>query len=325
MKTSYNVAVVGATGMVGQKIIDVLAERNFPINKLYPLASKNSAGKQITFAGQDVEVLELTEHSFDKDIDIALFAAGSTVSEHYIPIALDHGVKVVDNSSFYRMDDQVPLIIPEVNGEVLTEETQLVANPNCSTIQSLMVIKPLYDAFGVKRIIYNTYQSTSGSGVKGVKALKEGSPGAYPYSIQTNTLPHIDDFLDNGYTKEEMKMVNESKKLLDDQDLKITATAVRVPIESSHAISINIELNKDADSDDLKQCLNQAPGVIVKDDPKADVYPLQDDSSGTDDIFVGRIRKDYSQPKTFNLWCTGDNIRKGAATNTVQIAELFTK
>lgn len=321
---SYNVAVVGATGMVGRKMLEVLEEMDFPVNELYPMASARSAGKKVSFKGKEYEVEELTEHSFDKPIDIALFSAGAGTSRKFAPIAAEHGTVVIDNSSCWRMDPDVPLVVPEVNPEDLKEHHNIIANPNCSTIQAVAALKPIYDKYGIKRIIYSTYQAVSGSGVKGYKDLEEGTKGAepefYPHEIAFNCLPHIDDFLDDGYTKEEMKMVNETHKILHDDNIGVTATTVRVPVYYGHSESINVETDKPFEVEDVKALYLDAPGCVLRDDPKNNVYPLARDAEGTNEVYVGRIRRDNSTDNALNLWCVADNIRKGAAANAVQIA-----
>lgn len=321
-----NVAIVGATGMVGRTFLKVLEERNFPIDNLYPMSSARSAGTTVTCQGREFTVEELTENSFDKDIDIALFSAGGSISLKYAPIAAENGVIVVDNSSAWRMEKDIPLVVPEVNPEALKKHKGIIANPNCSTIQAVVAIKPIHDKYNVKRIVYSTYQAVSGSGVKGVRDLEEGFKGnqlmeAYPHPISKNCLPHIDVFLDNGYTKEEMKMVNETMKILDDYSLKITATAVRVPILDSHSESINLELEKPFEVEDIKTLMSETEGIILQDDVANNIYPLAADAAGTDPVYVGRIRRDFSIDNGLNMWVVADNIRKGAATNTVQIAE----
>ncbi|MBF8984861.1 aspartate-semialdehyde dehydrogenase [Lutibacter sp. B2] len=325
-----NLAIVGATGMVGRTFLKVLEERNFPFNELYLFASKNSAGQKITCKGKEFIVEELTAESFDKDIHIALFSAGGEISKKFAPIAASKGVTVVDNSSAWRMDETVPLIVPEVNPEDLLWHKGIIANPNCSTIQAVVALKPLHDQYNIKRIVYSTYQAVSGSGVKGIKDLEEGIKGndpcnAYPHPIFNNCLPHIDVFLDNGYTKEEMKMINETKKILKDDGLKITATTVRVPVMYSHSESINIEFEKPFVLDEVKTLFANLPGIILQDDIHSNTYPLANYVSGKDEVFVGRIRRDFSIENGLNLWVVADNIRKGAATNTVQIAELLLK
>lgn len=330
MNKKPNVALVGVTGVVGSTFLKVLEERDFPFNELYMMASAKSAGKTINFRGKDYIVEELNEHSFDKDIDIALFSAGGSVSEKYAPIAAAHGVTVVDNSSQWRMDPTVPLVVPEVNPDDVKWNKGIIANPNCSTIQAMVVLKPLHDKYRIKRVIYSTYQAVSGSGVKGIEDLKNGLAGndttnAYPHPIAGNCIPQIDVFLDNGYTKEEMKMINETHKILGDDSIKVTATTVRVPVFDSHSESINIEFEKDFDLDELRELLANAPGIVVQDDPANSVYPLAREAAGTDEVYVGRIRRDFSVDSGVNLWVVSDNIRKGAATNTVQIAEELLK
>lgn len=323
MKT-YNVAVVGATGMVGQKMLEVLEELSFPVKNLYPLASARSVGKKVAFGGKEYTVEELSESSFDQDIDIALFSAGGSTSEHYAPIAAAKGVIVIDNSSAWRMDPNVPLVVPEVNPEALKHHKNIIANPNCSTIQAVVALKPIYDAYGIERIVYSTYQAVSGSGVKGVADLKNGiagePPQLYPHPIAYNCLPHIDVFLDNGYTKEEMKMVDETRKILGADDLRITATTVRVPVYYSHSESINVETKKSFEVSDLFTLFANAPGCVLRDDVDNNVYPLAIDAEGSNSVYVGRIRRDFSIDNGFNFWCVADNIRKGAAANAVQIA-----
>ncbi|MCD6435609.1 MAG: aspartate-semialdehyde dehydrogenase [Clostridiales bacterium] len=325
-----NLAIVGATGMVGQTFLKVLEERNFPFKNLYLFSSAKSAGKKITFMDKEYTVEELTESSFDRDIDIALFSAGGSTSEKFAPIAASKGVIVVDNSSAFRMDENVPLVVPEVNPEDIEKHNGIIANPNCSTIQAVVALKPLHEKYIIKRIVYSTYQAVSGSGVKGYKDLEEGLKGntllsAYPHPIANNVLPHIDVFLDNGYTKEELKMINETKKILHSNKLKITATAVRVPVFYSHSESINIEFEKPYDIKDIFDIYKDENGIIVVDDVKNDKYPLALDAAGTDEVYVGRIRRDYSVDSGLNLWVVADNIRKGAATNTIQIAEYLVK
>ena len=328
MNKKPNLAVVGVTGVVGTTFLKVLEENDFPFENLYFMASARSAGKTITFKGKDYVVEELTEHSFDKPIDIALFSAGGSVSEKFAPIAAAHGVTVVDNSSQWRMDPDVPLVVPEVNPEAVKDVKKgIIANPNCSTIQAMLPIKALHDKYGIKRIVYSTYQAVSGAGMKGINDLKNGMAGndtcvAFPHPIAGNCLPQIDVFLDNGYTKEEMKMINETHKILDEA-IQVTATTVRVPVFDSHSESINLQLEKPFEVEDIKELLANSPGIIVQDDPENNVYPLARSAAGTDEVYVGRIRRDYSIENGLNIWCVADNIRKGAATNTVQIAELL--
>jgi aspartate-semialdehyde dehydrogenase len=316
-----NIAVVGATGMVGQTIMTLLEERDFPIENIYAFASERSAGKKIPFKDREITIEELREDSFDRDMDIALFAAGGALSEKYIPIAAEKGVIAIDNSSFYRMDDEVPLVIPEVNANAIEKEHKVIANPNCSTIQSVMVLKPIADAFGLKRVVYNTYQAVSGSGRGGVRDLEEGTTDQYKYSIQKNVLPQIDVFMEDGYTKEERKMMDETQKILDNRDVKITATAARVPVMNSHSVSINVETERPFEIEEVYEALENSEGIVVLDDLDNEIYPLQENADGTDEVYVGRIRRDPSVDNGINLWVVSDNIRKGAATNTVQIAE----
>ena len=324
-----NVAIVGATGMVGRTFLKVLEERNFPIDNLYLFSSARSAGSKVEFKGKEYTVEELNENSFDRDIQIALFSAGGSVSEKYAPIAASKGVVVVDNSSAWRMDENVPLVVPEVNPEAVKEHKGIIANPNCSTIQAMVPLKPLNDKYNIKRIVYSTYQAVSGSGVKGTKNLEDGIKGLenkfYPHPIAYNCLPHIDVFMDNGYTKEEMKMINETMKILNDYDLKITATTVRVPVVNGHSESINVEFEKDFDIEELKALLANAQGLELVDDIENNVYPTAFELSGRDEVFVGRVRRDFSVDSGINMWVVADNIRKGAATNAVQIAELLLK
>lgn len=326
MDRKPDLAIVGATGLVGSTFLKVLAERRFPFENLYLMASAKSAGAKIDFEGNEYAVEELTERSFDKHVDIALFSAGGSVSEKYSPIAASKGVVVVDNSSAWRMDDNVPLVVPEVNSAEISKHKGIIANPNCSTIQAVVALKPLYDRYGIKRVVYSTYQAVSGTGLKGIRDLEEGLKGndvmaAYPHPIAGNCLPHIDVFLDNGYTKEEMKMVNETHKILGDASIKVTATTVRVPVFDSHSESINVELETSFDIDEVKALLAMSPGIVLVDDPARNEYPLARDAAGRDEVFVGRIRRDFSVDNGLNLWVVADNIRKGAATNAVQIAE----
>lgn len=323
-----NLAIVGASGLVGRTFLKVLEERDFPFENIYMMSSYRSAGKTVTFKGKDYVLEELTEHSFDKPIDIALFSAGGSTSEKFAPVAAAHGCTVVDNSSAWRMDPEVPLVVPEVNPQDIDWNKGIIANPNCSTIQAMVALKPLHDKYKIKRIVYSTYQAVSGSGLKGIKDLEEGLKGndimtAYPHPIANNCLPHIDVFLDNGYTKEEMKMINETHKILGDDSIKVTATTVRVPVFACHSESINLEFEKPFDLDELKQDLASLPGLNLMDDPANNVYPLARDIEGKDDVYVGRVRRDFSVENGVNLWVVADNIRKGAATNAVQIAELL--
>lgn len=322
-----NLAIVGATGMVGRTFLKVLEERNFPIKNLYLFSSVKSAGKKVEYCGNTYVVEELDENSFDRDIDIALFSAGGDTSKKFAPIAASKGVIVVDNSSAWRMDDEVPLVVPEVNPEDVKLNHGIIANPNCSTIQSVVPLKYLNDAFKIKRVVYNTYQAVSGSGVAGVRDLERGIEGLsnenYPYQIAYNCIPHIDSFLDNGYTKEEIKMIEETRKILGIRNLPITATTVRVPVKNGHAVSINIEFENSFEMDEVYNVLRNAKGIILEDDVKNNIYPMPILADGKDEVFVGRVRRDFSVENGLNIWVVADNIRKGAATNTVQIAELL--
>lgn len=325
----YNIAIVGASGLVGGTFLKVLEERDLPIKNLYLFASARSAGKEVIFKGKTLIIEELTENSFDKGIDIALFSAGGDISKRFAPIAREKGIIVVDNSSAWRMDENVPLVVPEVNPEEIFKNKGIIANPNCSTIQSVIPLKIIDDLYGIKRVVYSTYQAVSGSGIKGIEDLQRGlrgeDPKTYPHSIANNCLPHIDLFLENGYTKEEEKMINETRKILNKKDLPITATCVRVPVLNGHSISINVELEKEVDLEKLKTKFRETKGIILEDDVKNNIYPLATEASGTDEVYVGRLRKDFSIEKGLNLWVVADNIRKGAATNAVQIAEILMK
>ena len=319
MSRKPNVAIVGATGLVGRTFLKVLEERDFPFENIYMMASTKSAGSKITFKGTEYTVEELNEHSFDKPIDIALFSAGGSISEKYAPIAAAHGVTVVDNSSQWRMDPDVPLVVPEVNPDDIDKNNGIIANPNCSTIQVVVPLKPLHEKYKIKRIVYSTYQAVSGSGLKGIEDLKEGLKGndlceAYPHPIAGNCIPHIDVFMDNGYTKEEMKMINETHKILGDNSIKVTATTVRVPVFDSHSESVNVEFEKPFDLEELKDILRNYPGIVVIDNPANNEYPLAKDAAGKDEVFVGRIRRDFSVENGINMWVVADNIRKGALT-----------
>lgn len=322
-----NIAIVGATGMVGTTFIKVLEERQFPINNIYFFASAKSKGQKINFMGSEYEIEELTEDVFDRDINIALFSAGGDISKKFAPIAKAKGVVVVDNSSVWRMDPDVPLVVPEVNASDVNNHNGIIANPNCSTIQCVVPLKVLDDAYKIKRIVYSTYQAVSGSGMKGIRDLEQGllgnPPTNYPHPIANNCLPHIDVFLDNGYTKEEMKMIDETRKILGNPTLKVTATAVRVPVMNAHSVSINVEFENPFELDEAIDKLSNSPGIIVMNDSSANDYPMPINASGTDEVYVGRIRRDTSLEHGLNLWVVADNIRKGAATNTVQIAELL--
>ena len=326
----YKLAVVGATGVVGQTALKVLEEKNLPISEYAFFSSKRSAGKTIHFLGKDYTVRELTDSSFDEGFDYAIFSAGGTTSKHFSPIAASKGCIVVDNSSAFRMDPEVPLVVPEVNPEEIPNNKGIIANPNCSTIQAVVALKPLDDKYKIKRIVYSTYQAVSGAGHNGIVDLETGiqnyidpehTPNdlvKFPYPIFNNCLPHIDVFLENKYTKEEEKMINETRKILKRPDMRITATTVRVPVFNSHSESINVEFEKDFDLDELIQILRNAPGVIVVDDEKHTQYPLATQASGHDEVYVGRIRRDESVDSGVNLWVVADNIRKGAASNAIQ-------
>lgn len=321
----FNIAVVGATGMVGRTFLKVLEEEKLPVENYYLFASKKSAGKKVTFMDKEYVVEELCETSFDRGIDIALFSAGGSTSEKYAPIAASKGCIVIDNSSAWRMDKEVPLVVPEVNPEDIKWNKGIIANPNCSTIQAVVALKPLDDKYKIKRIVYSTYQAVSGAGLGGWNDLKDGlngeAPKKFPHPIANNCLPHIDVFLPDGYTKEEMKMVNETRKILGRDDIRITATTVRVPVFNSHSESINVEFENPFDLKELVETLKNAPGIIVQDDPENNVYPMAISATGTNETYVGRIRRDNSVENGVNLWVVADNIRKGAAANAVQIAE----
>jgi len=323
MKT-YDLAIVGATGLVGQTFIKVLEERNFPINKIVFFASKRSAGKTVLFKNETYQVRELTTESFNEHFDFALFSTGANTSLTYGPIARDKKIVVIDNSSAFRMDAEIPLVVPEVNGYVLDKDDYLIANPNCSTIQSVVPIKVIDDLFGIKRVVYSTYQATSGAGYAGLEDLKRGQNGLEPVHfekpIYDNCLPHIDTFSEDGYTKEEQKMIFETKKLLN-KDVKVTATCVRVPITYGHSVSINVETYRKIDLHRLIKAYNKVDGLIYHDKDYPTVYAYRHQ----DDIHLGRLRVDYSVENGLNLWVVADNIRKGAATNTIQIAEYMIK
>ena len=322
-----NLAVVGATGMVGRTFLKVLEEKNLPIENFYVMASARSAGSKLTFKGKEYTVEELTEHSFDKPIDIALFSAGGSTSAKFAPIAAQHGVTVVDNSAQWRMDPEVPLVVPEVNPEDIDWNKGIIANPNCSTIQAMLPLKALDEKYTIKRVVYSTYQAVSGGDMGGwmdlENTMKGEEPKKWPHPIYNNCLPHIDVFMENGYTKEEMKMINETRKILHLPNLKVTATTVRVPVFNSHSESINVEFEKPFDIEDVKATIASFPGIVLQDDVANNVYPLATEATGHDEVFVGRVRRDESVENGINFWCVADNIRKGAASNAVQIAELL--
>ena len=322
------VAVVGATGVVGRMMLKVLEERAFPISELHLFASKRSAGSKIEFCGKSYVVEELTEENIAKaKVDYAIFSAGSDVSKQFAPIFAKHGGVAIDNSSCWRMDKSVPLVVPEVNPDAAFTHKGIIANPNCSTIQAVVALKPLHDAFKIKRIVYSTYQAVSGAGRQGIDDLHDGlsgvAPKKFPYPIAGNIIPHIDVFDSDGYTKEELKMINETRKILGDDSLRITATTARVPVFYGHSESINIEFYNPVTRTEAIDVLSRAPGVIVRDDVQNNVYPMPIEAEGRDEVFVGRIREDKSVENGLNIWVVADNIRKGAASNAVQIAELL--
>ena len=320
-------AIVGATGMVGEVMLQVLSERNFPITELIPVASARSVGKKIDFKERSFKVVGLS-NAVSMCPDIALFSAGGETSMEWAPKFAEQGTVVIDNSSAWRMDPSKKLIIPEINSNILTKEDKIIANPNCSTIQMLMALAPLKNNYGIKRIVVSTYQSITGTGVKAVQQLEneynnvEG-PMAYPYPIHRNALPHCDDFMNNGYTKEEMKLLNETHKIFGDESIGVTATAIRIPVVGGHSESINVQLKREFELNDVRKLLYESPGIIVQDNPETHSYPMPIYSEGKDEVFVGRVRRDFSQENSLNLWIVSDNLRKGAATNTIQIAEYL--
>ncbi|WP_299776464.1 aspartate-semialdehyde dehydrogenase [uncultured Formosa sp.] len=321
------VAVVGATGMVGEVMLKVLAERNFPLTELIPVASERSVGKTISYKGQDYKVVGLADAVAMKP-DVALFSAGGDTSLEWAPKFAEVGTTVVDNSSAWRMDPTKKLIVPEINANELTKDDKIIANPNCSTIQLVMALAPLHKKYKMKRVVVSTYQSVSGTGVKAVKQLENEVAGikgemAYPYPIGRNALPHCDVFLDNGYTKEEMKLALEPQKILSDTSFSVSATAVRIPTAGGHSESVNVEFENDYDLADVRKLLSETPGVIVQDNTDTNTYPMPIYAHGKDEVFVGRIRRDETQKNTINMWIVADNLRKGAATNTIQIAEYL--
>jgi aspartate-semialdehyde dehydrogenase len=336
-KSPFNVAVVGATGAVGEQMLNLLAERDFPVAELKLLSSARSAGKKITFRGRELTVEEATPDSF-RGIDIALFSAGGDVSRKLVPEAVARGAICIDNTSAFRMDPEVPLVVPEVNPEKIFEHKGIIANPNCSTIQMVVALKPLHDRYGISRIIVSTYQAVSGAGARAVEELLRQTreqlagnpvePDVLPvaslpvkHPIAFNAIPQIDKFQDNGYTFEEMKMVNETKKIMGDDSLEVTATCVRIPVLYGHSESVYVELKRDFTVEDVKKLLSEAPGVVVQDDPATQTYPMAVHAAGRNEVFVGRIRRDLTHPRALNLWIVSDNLRKGAAWNAVQIAE----
>ena len=333
-KDKYRVAVVGATGAVGKEMIAVLEERAFPVSELIPMASYRTAGTQVSFGRKSITVKELKKDSF-KEIDLALFSAGAGVSLKFAPHAVEAGTVVVDNSSAFRMDPEVPLVVPEVNPGDIQKHKGIIANPNCSTIQMVVALKPIHDRARIKRIVVSTYQAVSGTGKEAMDELFEQSkmifnfqkneirPKVYPHQIAFNCLPHIDIFLDNAYTKEEMKMVNETQKIMGDDSIRVTATTVRVPVFIGHSESVNVELERDLSPEECREILRKSPGVVIVDDPSQNIYPLAINAAGEDPVFVGRIRRDESLPSGLNMWIVSDNLRKGAALNAVQIAEVL--
>ena len=335
-KERYNVAVVGATGAVGNEMVAILEERDFPVDQLRLFSSARGAGTRMTFKGKGYTAEVLTETSFaGAGIDIGLFSAGGSVSEKFAPLAGKAGCVVIDNTSAFRMNPDVPLVVPEVNPHAIARYTKknIIANPNCSTIQMVVALKPIHDAARIKRVVVSTYQSVSGTGKRAIKELedqvlaiynnREVTKQVYPHQIAFNCLPHIDVFLDNGYTKEEIKMVNETKKIMEDDSIRVTATTVRVPVFYSHSEAVNVETEKKLTADQVREILSKAPGVMVVDNPKKFEYPLAIHAAGKDETFVGRIREDESIPNGINMWVVSDNIRKGAALNAVQIAEIL--
>ncbi len=321
------VAVVGATGLVGTKMLQVLAERNFPVSELIPVASEKSVGKKITYKAKEYTIVSM-QSAIDAKPNVAIFSAGGSTSLEWAPKFAEAGITVIDNSSAWRMDPDKKLVVPEVNAEVLTPNDKIIANPNCSTIQLVVVLKPLHEKYKIKRVVVSTYQSVTGTGVKAVNQLmneRKGIEGemAYKYPIDLNAIPHIDVFLDNGYTKEEMKMTNETKKIMGDESISLTATCVRIPTIGGHSESVNIEFENDFEVEEVKALLSKTPGVVLHDDVANFVYPMPINAHDKDDTFVGRIRRDETQPKTMNCWVVSDNLRKGAATNAVQIAEYL--
>jgi aspartate-semialdehyde dehydrogenase len=321
------IAVVGATGMVGEVMLKVLAERNFPLTELIPVASERSVGKQITYHGKNYHVVSM-QTAIDMKPEIALFSAGGQTSLEWAPKFAEVGTTVIDNSSAWRMDLTKKLVVPEINADVLTKEDKIIANPNCSTIQMVMVLAPLHEKYKIKRVVVSTYQSITGTGVKAVQQLENEYAGiqgemAYHYPIHRNAIPQCDVFEENGYTKEEMKLVRETQKIMRDDSIKVTATAIRIPVVGGHSESVNIEFEQDFDLNEVRSLLHQMDGVTVQDNLDTKTYPMPMYAEGKNDVFVGRIRRDESQPNTLNLWIVADNLRKGAATNTIQIAEYL--
>jgi len=321
------VAVVGATGMVGRMMMKVLEERRFPVDTLIAAASERSTGKELTFRGKPVKVVSVME-AVEEAPEMALFSAGAAVSREWAPVFAQVGTVVIDNSSAWRMEKDIPLVVPEINARVITKKDKIIANPNCSTIQMLMAIAPLHREYAIRRLVISTYQSVTGTGVRAVTQLENERRGisgemVYPWPIDKNCIPHCDVFVDNGYTKEEMKLVNETRKILGDEEIRVTATAVRVPVTGGHSESVNIEFVREFELDRVRALLSETPGVILYDNPAELKYPMPIIAHDRDEVFVGRVRRDFSQEKTLNMWVVADNIRKGAATNAVQIAEYM--
>ncbi|MCB9190205.1 MAG: aspartate-semialdehyde dehydrogenase [Flavobacteriales bacterium] len=322
------VAVVGATGLVGREMLKVLEERKIVISELFPVASQKSIGTSIVFHGRPVKVIGI-DQAVSLKPNVALFSAGGTTSLNWAPKFVEVGTTVIDNSSAWRMDPNVPLVVPEVNPNSINADSKIIANPNCSTIQLVVALSPLHKAFGLERVVISTYQSVTGTGKPGIEQLEREEQGvvvdspAYPHQIHRNCIPHCDVFLENGYTKEEMKLVNESRKILGVPELRVTATAVRVPVVGGHSESVNVTFNKRTSVEEIRAVLAQSPGVVIQDDTTGNIYPLPAHAQGKDDVFVGRIRRDESEKNAFNLWVVSDNLRKGAATNAVQILELL--
>ncbi len=323
------VAVVGATGLVGTVMLKVLEERNFPVDEIIPVATEKSIGKEIYFKEKPYRVV-LMQEAISRHPDIALFSAGGSTSLEWAPKFAEAGITVVDNSSAWRMHENIKLVVPEINADVLNTDDKIIANPNCSTIQMVMALAPLHDKFKIKRIVVSTYQSVTGTGAKALRQLEDEHSGkeaskVYHHPIHRNVIPHCDVFTENGYTKEEMKMVNETRKILRDNSIRLTATTVRVPVKGGHSEAINVEFEKDFELEDVRNILKSSEGIVLCDDPANNVYPMPLLAEGKDEVFVGRLRRDESQPKTLNLWVVADNLRKGAATNAVQIAEYLIK
>lgn len=320
------IAVVGATGLVGGMMLKILEERNFPVSELIPAASERSVGKTIRFKKNEYRVVSIAE-AIQRKPGIALFSAGSEVSREFAPKFAEQGTVVIDNSSAWRGDPEIKLVVPEVNGQLISKDDRIIANPNCSTIQMVVALDPLHRKYGIKRIVASTYQAVSGSGYKALEQMEaerqgKDSPKVYPHNIDKNCLPHAGEFLENDYTSEEMKLLHETRKIIGNEEIRVSATAVRIPVETSHSESINVEFGKEFDIREVREILENAPGIKVLDNPVTNTYPMPIDAAGKDEVFVGRIRRDDSRPNTLNMWVVADNLRKGAATNAVQIAEI---